>query len=88
MFMAARDAVTCLLSVAGTLAKLATALANVSKHVSTAAVGGALLPLNATLKIKLQAYPCLKCAFQMPSVTVKDVNQQEFVKALSAFLKK
>uniref|UniRef100_A0A3P8SBI3 Ribosomal protein S19 n=1 Tax=Amphiprion percula TaxID=161767 RepID=A0A3P8SBI3_AMPPE len=24
----------------------------------------------------------------MPSVTVKDVNQQEFVKALSAFLKK
>ncbi|MEQ2228746.1 40S ribosomal protein S19 [Ilyodon furcidens] len=26
--------------------------------------------------------------FKMPSVTVKDVNQQEFVKALSAFLKK
>lgn len=25
---------------------------------------------------------------QMPSVTVKDVNQQEFVMALSAFLKK
>lgn len=25
---------------------------------------------------------------QMPSVTVKDVNQQEFVRALSAFLKK
>lgn len=24
----------------------------------------------------------------MPSVTVKDVNQQEFVRALSAFLKK
>ncbi|XP_053720226.1 40S ribosomal protein S19 isoform X1 [Synchiropus splendidus] len=26
--------------------------------------------------------------FQMPSVTVKDVNQQEFVRALSSFLKK
>lgn len=25
---------------------------------------------------------------QMPGVTVKDVNQQEFVRALAAFLKK
>lgn len=27
-------------------------------------------------------------ALQMPGVTVKDVNQQEFVRALAAFLKK
>lgn len=26
--------------------------------------------------------------FQMPGVSVKDVNQHEFVKALAAFLKK
>lgn len=28
------------------------------------------------------------CFVQMPGVTVKDVNQQEFVRALAAFLKK
>ena len=28
------------------------------------------------------------CSLQMPGVTVKDVNQQEFVRALAVFLKK
>lgn len=31
---------------------------------------------------------CLLLLSQMPGVTVKDVNQQEFVRALAAFLKK
>lgn len=30
----------------------------------------------------------MMCFVQMPGVTVKDVNQQEFVRALAAFLKK
>uniref|UniRef100_A0A8C5QLS0 Small ribosomal subunit protein eS19 n=1 Tax=Leptobrachium leishanense TaxID=445787 RepID=A0A8C5QLS0_9ANUR len=34
------------------------------------------------------APPCIKQREKMPGVTVKDVNQQEFVRALSAFLKK
>ena len=32
--------------------------------------------------------PTFTFTLQMPAVTVKDVNQQDFVKALSAFLKK
>lgn len=31
---------------------------------------------------------CVSTLIQMPGVTVKDVNQQEFVRALAAFLKK
>lgn len=36
---------------------------------------------------KLLLHTCFSFS-QMPGVTVKDVNQQEFVRALAAFLKK
>lgn len=36
----------------------------------------------------VQSITFLLCNMQMPGVTVKDVNQQEFVRALAAFLKK
>lgn len=38
-------------------------------------------------KLMMHIYYML-CFVQMPGVTVKDVNQQEFVRALAAFLKK
>lgn len=38
-------------------------------------------------KLMMHIY-CVLCFVQMPGVTVKDVNQQEFVRALAAFLKK
>ncbi|XDA83474.1 hypothetical protein R6Z07F_013365 [Ovis aries] len=55
---------------------------------------GAAPPPRAAATCERQARTCLTRAVreprlgQMPGVTVKDVNQQEFVRALAAFLKK
>ncbi|KAF0045594.1 hypothetical protein F2P81_002123 [Scophthalmus maximus] len=49
--------------------------------------GTRLAPLNTGWKPRSTLFPSLSTR-KMPGVTVKDVNQQEFVRALAAFLKK